>query len=298
MGMLGKWAIPVFASILVFGFSYPLDTQSADAHSVCNRFSPSACGDGNVCTTDKCDFDFIPPATIHEHCSNIPNTKTCNDGNVCTSSDICSAGACVGGANVADGTSCADANACNGDETCQSGACTAGTQLNCNDDIECTDDICVPASGCVNDLTAIGTVCGSPGDGLCDLQDTCDGLGACINEVAQDTVSCRAAGNDCDAEEFCDGAGSCTADALEPEGTVCGDTVVVGVNQNCNDAGICVISSAIECGEGTELVDGVCEANICEAKLDVCHKGKTTMNISLNALPTHLNHGDTVGACE
>ncbi len=33
-------------------------------------------------------------------------------------------------------------------------------------------------------------------------------------------------------------------------------------------------------------------------KVDVCHKGKKTINISSNAVPAHLAHGDTVGICQ
>jgi uncharacterized membrane protein YgcG len=32
-------------------------------------------------------------------------------------------------------------------------------------------------------------------------------------------------------------------------------------------------------------------------KVVICHKGKETITISVNALPAHLAHGDTVGAC-
>lgn len=33
-------------------------------------------------------------------------------------------------------------------------------------------------------------------------------------------------------------------------------------------------------------------------KVDVCHKGKKTINISVNAVPAHLAHGDTLGSCQ
>jgi len=33
-------------------------------------------------------------------------------------------------------------------------------------------------------------------------------------------------------------------------------------------------------------------------KVDVCHKGKNTINISVNAVPAHLAHGDTLGSCQ
>jgi hypothetical protein len=32
-------------------------------------------------------------------------------------------------------------------------------------------------------------------------------------------------------------------------------------------------------------------------KVTICHKGKNTITISVNALPAHKAHGDTVGAC-
>ena len=32
-------------------------------------------------------------------------------------------------------------------------------------------------------------------------------------------------------------------------------------------------------------------------KTDVCHKGRRTIRISLNAVPAHLRHGDLVGPC-
>jgi hypothetical protein len=33
-------------------------------------------------------------------------------------------------------------------------------------------------------------------------------------------------------------------------------------------------------------------------KVDVCHKGKKTLNISSNAVPAHLGHGDSLGSCD
>jgi hypothetical protein len=32
-------------------------------------------------------------------------------------------------------------------------------------------------------------------------------------------------------------------------------------------------------------------------KVTICHKGKVTITISVNAWPAHKAHGDTVGAC-
>lgn len=32
-------------------------------------------------------------------------------------------------------------------------------------------------------------------------------------------------------------------------------------------------------------------------KVDVCHKGRFTINIDSHAVPAHLAHGDQLGAC-
>jgi cysteine-rich repeat protein len=47
---------------------------------------------------------------------------------------------------------CDDGNPCNGVETCNTatGQCVPGTPLNCNDGNACTDDSCIPQTGCVH----------------------------------------------------------------------------------------------------------------------------------------------------
>jgi len=202
--MLGKWAIPVFASILVIGLLYSVDTQTVDAHSVC-VVGLSGCDDSNPCTSDSCASAFsTSPFHVGNHCKFLPIIATCDDANACTSSDVCSAGVCV------------------------------GTPKNCDDTNVCTNDSCNPQTGlCANTAVPNGVNCDDPGDGICDLQDICEG-GNCV-------------------------------DKIEPEGTVCG-TPAFGVNQNCDGTGICVPSSAITCGLGTELnlTTLQCEANVCD----------------------------------
>ena len=133
MGMLGKWAIPVFASILIFGFSYPLDTQTADADVQCN--SNSDCDDSDACTRNICDdvlHGSFPIFRQEDHCRDpIPRSgNACDDGNACTTSGTCSAGQCV----------------------------SSLVPINCNDGNPCTDDSCNLATGCVNAWrTAVGS---------------------------------------------------------------------------------------------------------------------------------------------
>jgi hypothetical protein len=57
---------------------------------------------------------------------------------------------------------CADGNLCNGVETCTGGACQPGTPVNCVDGLQCTQDVCTPATG----------VCSHPPN-LCSDGDSC-----------------------------------------------------------------------------------------------------------------------------
>ncbi len=61
--------------------------------------------------------------------------------------------------------------------------------------------------------------------GACDLQDTCDGAGTCVDNVAARNVKCRdkVPGNDCDVDDFCDGTSKSCPDAFAPAGTSCSD---------------------------------------------------------------------------
>src|SRR6185369_1046499 len=66
-------------------------------------------------------------------CHHPNNSDPCNDNNQCTEGDICSGGTCTG-----------------------------GSPLSCDDQDDCTEDTCVPASGCVNNLIC-ADICRSPG---------------------------------------------------------------------------------------------------------------------------------------
>src|SRR5204863_30434 len=129
--------------------------------------------------------------------------------------------------------------------------CQNGTQLDCNDNLVCTNDLCDPAIGCVN--APIPNCCVSNGD--CDDGDICNGLETCVNNTCvagtppdcddhnpctDDTcdaggtstghaagnvgTECRAAAGDCDVAEACDGTNAaCPTDAKKASGTACTD---------------------------------------------------------------------------
>ena len=160
------------------------------ADGACVYDMPKSCDDENVCTTDGCD-----PA---EGCFNTPNQNLCDDMNACTSGDHCADGQCVpeGVVTCNDGNicttdacdedggcvftpndnECTDNDICTTDDTCSDGACLPGPPMNCNDEVECTIDSCVPSLGCQH--LALDALCND--DNTCTI-DACDMEGGCSN---------------------------------------------------------------------------------------------------------------------
>ncbi len=83
---------------------------------------PSACDDGNPCTTDLCD-DALGCAHVL-----VPDAVPCGVRDGCVSWSFCEAGVCTPRA-VPDGAPCDDENACTGDDLCQDQVCT-GAAIN------------------------------------------------------------------------------------------------------------------------------------------------------------------------
>jgi subtilisin family serine protease len=127
------------------GFDDVAGAGRVDALAAVNAVPPpecppdSACDDGDLCTTDRCE---------QGRCMHVP--VSCDDGNPCNGLEICQpdSGACVPGAPAADGTPCPDGTVCNGDELCSGGACTPGTPRVCDDGDTCTENLCAPDAGC------------------------------------------------------------------------------------------------------------------------------------------------------
>ncbi len=167
--------------------------------SVCSPGTPIDCDDGLSCTVDSCE----EPGT----CAHAPIDGLCNDGNPCDGVESCAVGL----------------------------GCVDGADLNCDDGVACTTDVCVTNFGCnylpsdaacddgtfcngaeACDLTAgcqAGTpvVCGS--DGIACTADICDEtLNGCIHPPNDDLCPCGqecsvalgGCGSDC-AIAMCDG---------------------------------------------------------------------------------------------
>jgi len=128
----------------------------------CAPGKPANCGDGNLCTDDAC-------AGI-EGCTHVANCNGCSDGNPCSVFDTCAETVCVGqtkdcqdsepctadsckadtGAclHLPQAGACEDGNACTLGDKCGGGKCLAGAVTDCNDEDDCTGDLCDPTAGC------------------------------------------------------------------------------------------------------------------------------------------------------
>src|SRR5438034_1332137 len=151
---------------------------------------------------------------------------------------------------------CDDGNPCNGVETCDPAAgCQNGTQLDCNDNLVCTNDLCDPAIGCVN--APIPNCCVSNGD--CDDGDICNGLETCVNNTC-------VAGTPPD----CDDHNPCTDDTC--------DAVMACVHTDntnpCDDGNPCTVNDTSSGGQcqggpagnlGTECRAAAGDCDVAEA---------------------------------
>jgi hypothetical protein len=195
---LGSWTVRVVGTAVNNGpQGYALIatgeiTQTCSSHADCDDLFP--------CTIDTCDASG--------ECTYAANPGAgCDDGSVCTFDDTCAAnGQCVGTEIVVavdcdDGEQCTedtcnpidgcrnrampgmicdDGNACTIADTCQDGTTCSGVVFNpltvCQDNNNCTDEICDEAIGCVN-APKIGFACNDADD--CTVDDACDETGTC-----------------------------------------------------------------------------------------------------------------------
>jgi hypothetical protein len=150
----------------------------------------------------------------------------CDAAEVCTGSSA----TCPADLGQPDGTTCDDANACTQTDECSSGVCTGSNPVICTALDECYDvGVCDPSTGdCSDPPKNAGETCGSPGDGSCVLQDTCDGSGSCVDN------------------------------GFEDAGTACGDRAMTECTDpdSCDAGGVCLFNN-VECGSVT--TSGLCE---------------------------------------
>ncbi len=203
-----------------------------------------SCEDDDVCTTDTCE--------PQSGCEHEPSQATCDDGNACTTNDACTAAGCLGSFASCDdqnpcttdacdplvgctaaglsGGPCSDGSVCTLGDACLSGKCV-GAALTCIDDNPCTDDTCLPASGCAY---LSNTAPCSDGD-ACTVGDTC-----AANSCGPGAV------DDCNDQNPCtvDTCAKATGCAhVKKESGACSDGDACTVGDTCT-AGQCVGASA------------------------------------------------------
>ena len=215
---------------------------------VCSGQPLDADGDGylsDACAGNDCDDDNpeINPGQYEAHY----NDPICSDGLDNDCDGLTDGDDTAGCFPCALDSDCDDANQCNGQESCDGDMCMAGEALDCDDGDVCTDDTCLPASGC--DYTYNTAPC----DDLlfCTFNDSCDGDGWCVGSGTPCATECRT---------VCDEAlDSCEPD---PAGTPCiDDGVFCNGPEACNDAGLCA-STGNPCAER--------DCNHCQEAGDTC----------------------------
>ena len=187
-----------------------------------------------------------------------PETSAADTGSPCTSHQDCAAldvapcqlrfchpqtRRCASVAR-ADGVGCSDGDACTAGDNCLAGACQPGPALHCDDDTPCTDDGCLPASGCTVTFNEAG----------CDDGDPCTGPDRCQGDLCLPgpATSCDD-GNGC-TDEFCHPTAGCVSLA---NGATCTDGDACTGGDACA-GGACQAGPAVDCDDHNPCTDEVC----------------------------------------
>lgn len=184
------------------------------------------------------------------------------------------------GRPCADDVECDDGAGCNGVEACVRGYCVPGAVLTCDDGIDCTDDLCDEAEGCVSrpgGCPEIALECGAmrcdpalgcvfePSDGDCD-----DGI-ACTTERCVEG-SCAGFTDDsvCDPGHFCSADEGCLIVPACATDTECPPRVC---NMAYCDSGTCFygpIDRDSACSDLDPCVSTSCVGGSCLRSAIVC----------------------------
>jgi hypothetical protein len=203
--------------------------------------------DGNLCNgTLICDTVSLPYKCIVNPGTEVVCPPPSGDNSFCLEPDCNPATGDCSLVPHHEGLLCDSGDTCKFNATCVDGVCTGGSDINCNDGNSCTDDSCVPETGCT--YTNNQASC-HDGD-FCTIQDVCSG-GECIGGPA---LVCDD-GNAC-TEDLCDALGGCTHVLLD--GPVCDDANECTEMDICLD-GLCVGSGAKDCSDINPCTDNSCD---------------------------------------
>ncbi len=181
----------------------------------------------------------------------------CDDENNCTG-DVCNPvdGECLN-LGVDDGTIC-DFGGVPGQcaaSVCEDAARCNDAAVRCDDEIECTEDLCIPANGqCSNEPVDNGLPCDFGG-----------GPGVCTDGACEDAMRCSDASTRCNDDE------SCTTDTCDPDDGMCSNDPRTGTCKSQLDSltvlgdcmgGACVqrfCDESAQCGDNNECTSDRCD---------------------------------------
>jgi hypothetical protein len=154
----------------------------------CGGQGQPCCG-GTMCTSDNNACNGVEMCTNGVCGRSAP--VTCTAASQCHMPGLCdpASGRCSTPLRP-NGSMCSDGNACTTGDVCRDGACVAGAAMLCNDNRPCTDDVCVPATGCTFPPSPKGKACIPPTP--CRA-DACNDSGSCVATAANEGVSCSTA---------------------------------------------------------------------------------------------------------
>jgi hypothetical protein len=183
--------------------------------------------------------------------------------------------------------------------------CTQAVE--CNDDNECTEDVCDAGGFCENTALPAATACGDATVNECTAADTCNGAGVCLPNHTAAAIPCGdTTVNECTAADTCDGAGACLANhaaAAAPCGSATADECTAA--DTCDGAGVCLPNNV---DPGTSCTIGSCnELGACDcaserittvpfgggfetspADGDVYHSGTVDCSPACTEIPDHV----------
>ncbi|MBI5490070.1 MAG: putative metal-binding motif-containing protein [Deltaproteobacteria bacterium] len=211
----------------------------------CDPGTTIDCGDGIACTRDEC-------LSLTGECTSTP------DDTLCAATERCrpALGGCVVPPPCGSDAECDDGNRCNGVETCGGDlGCEDGTPVDCRDAVDCTDDVCEPASG----------ACSHPPDdarcddgNACNGAETCDAVAGCRSGTPLDCSD----GVDC-TEDSCSAlTGACSHAANDSR---CDDRVYCNGPERCDPVSGCSGGTAPSCSDGI-----ACTSDSCDGTTDSC----------------------------
>jgi uncharacterized repeat protein (TIGR01451 family) len=209
-----------------------------------------------------------------------PNNNSSTTGPATTSDD----GSCVDLFCPDDGSPCYP-DLCTSANSCVDGVC-GGDEVQCDDQNLCTDDICVPETGCVYDSSQLGDLCddfiGCTANScdpvlFCQFTDTCNDGNSCTDDVcnvSDPEIGCEYTNDDTNA---CSDGNACTSDS-------CAGGGCVGSQISCDDQNPCTDDSCDtalgcqytthNCDDGNACTDDSCNPSTgCQYAATNCDDG-------------------------